>query len=103
MGGNSLIHGKVRPDYPPAAQIKGLGIMSPLWMLEATAHLVAWPHPSPHPHLQDHGEWLHFVGVALKIFSNWVGTGASQSELTRARVVREWRGTLCGLREVGTD
>lgn len=33
--------------------------------------ITAWPHPSPHPHLQDYGGLILFVRVTVEIVDNW--------------------------------
>lgn len=50
---------------------KGWGITVPRWMPEAAACLVAGPHPSPRPHLQDYGGLILFIRVTVEIFINW--------------------------------
>lgn len=50
---------------------KGWGIWAPLWMPEAAACSVAWPHPFPHPHLQDYRGLILFVRATFEIFNNW--------------------------------
>lgn len=75
-----------------AAHIKGLGNHSLLWMPEAAARSVAWPHPSPQPHLQDHRGLVLLVRMTFEILNHCF----RESEQLPAR----WSGRRVALRRL---
>lgn len=93
--GGLLDFWKVRPDYLPAAQIKGLGSHSPSRSYSPFSCLA--PFLSQPPPL---GSWKIDPLCQGNRYSKYLttvnATDGSQSEQTSALVVREWRGVLRG-------